>query len=498
MDSLSFFFSDQPEIEYAADQSIHQRRRLGQIFTPMEIARCMTRWICQNQSPATLLDPAIGLGIFFRAFLEKSGANSAGLVGYETDPQIAQGARKMYQTAGYTQVDVRIMDFLESDWTEQFDGILCNPPYRGFRGLPDKPKIVQSILTHTGLNLSQASNLYIFFLVKAIWQLKPGGRAAFILPYEFLNADYGIPIKQMLIDQGVLRRVVILGEALQPFEGVITTSCILCLERSDSSDRPIITTANTFQELSLAMAANDLSDNSEEIQEVLTCRPVPPANQKWVVPEHQLDHIDASGLVHLSTYGQVRRGIATGDNGFFVISEQQRLEAGLGMEHVIPCLAKSAFAPGDTFTHSDFEVLRTAGKPVWLVNLVGYENSQAVKRYLQAGKDRGTDQRYLPRFRNPWYAIESRKPAPLLVTTFSRGQIRWVRNLAGVWNLTAFHGFYPHPGTDIDALHGYLTTAEARELLVTNCRVYGNGLQKYEPNDLNLALIQDIHSIRAA
>ena len=109
-----------------------------------------------------------------------------------------------------------------------------------------------------------------------------------------------------------------------------------------------------------------------------------------------------------------------------------------------------------------------------------------------------TDQRYLTGKRSPWYALEKRPPAPLLVTTFSRGQVRWVRNHAGVYNLTAFHGFYPDPGVDLDLLCAYLVTPMAQKLLASNRREYGNGLHKYEPNDLNQALVVDVGAMDEA
>ncbi len=135
---------------------------------------------------------------------------------------------------------------------------------------------------------------------------------------------------------------------------------------------------------------------------------------------------------------------------------------------------------------------------MWLVNLQGSEGSPAVQRYIRYGLERETDQRYLTGKRSPWYALEKRPPAPLLVTTFSRGQVRWVRNRAGVHNLTAFHGFYPNAEVDLDLLCAYLVTPKAQRLLASDRREYGNGLHKYEPNDLNQALVVDVRALGEA
>jgi len=333
--------------------------------------------------------------------------------------------------------------------------------------------------------------LYIFFLIKLIWQLAEDGRAAVILPFEFLNADYGVPVKQLLLDQGILRKVLILGEALQPFDEVITTACILCLERTPQSNPPELLTVHSIEELTtIAAGFKDENGSSQAANRKVQAARLP--GEKWLVPVHLNQAAGNEKMVPLSTFGKVMRGIATGDNSFFVISETQRELAALERECVLPCLAKSSYASDLEFSQDHFSRLRASQKPVWLVDLAGREDLPSVQRYIEIGLERGTDQRYLTSKRSPWYALEQRPPAPLLVTTFSRGQLRWVRNLAGVRNLTAFHGFYPHAGVDLELLCAYLVTPLAQEMLSHQRREYGNGLHKYEPNDLNQALVMDV------
>ena len=490
----SLFFSDQPEKAFAARLPWSQRSRLGQVFTPYAIAKFMAQWVTGGQFPAAVLDPALGLGIFLRAMLEGNPNARPRLVGYEIDEQTIQTARELFTVNGYAQVDLRQTNFLSAPWHEQFDGILCNPPYRKFRGLPDKDSLVAAVKQHTGIALSRAANLYIFFLIKAVWQLAPGGRAAFILPYEFLNADYGAPVKQMMLDQGILRRVILLGDGFQPFEDGITTSCILCLERTPATCSPEWIRVSAQEEL--AVLAIEFPDNEHSPESLsATTLSLPTAHSKWHVTGmlHLPDNL--GGLVPLSTFGRIMRGIATGDNRFFLLTETERLKRGLDLDCVLPCLPKSNYAPGHVFTSRHFEELCQSNRPVWLLNACGKENHAWVRTYLDWGIAGGSDRRYLTRNRSPWYALETRPPAPLLATTFSRAGLRWVRNETGVRNLTAFHGFYPHPGIDLDFLCAYLVTPLAQRILAQNRREYGNGLHKFEPNDLKQGLVIDITRI---
>ena len=81
--------------------------------------------------------------------------------------------------------------------------------------------------------------------------------------------------------------------------------------------------------------------------------------------------------------------------------------------------------------------------------------------------------------------------------TYSRGNIKVVRNEAGVKNLTTFHGLYTNGLTEqeINILFCYLLTPTANRILKQNKREYGDGLDKFEPNDLNNSKIIDIKNL---
>lgn len=65
-------------------------------------------------------------------------------------------------------------------------------------------------------------------------------------------------------------------------------------------------------------------------------------------------------------------------------------------------------------------------------------------------------------------------------------------------NLTTFHCIYVNSnlfGVDADLLFAYLISNTAQILFSTCGREYGNGLNKFEPNDLNKSLMLDIGSL---
>jgi adenine-specific DNA-methyltransferase len=117
--------------------------------------------------------------------------------------------------------------------------------------------------------------------------------------------------------------------------------------------------------------------------------------------------------------------------------------------------------------------------------------SEAAQRYLKQGEARGYHQRFLTRHRKPWYRTEQREAAPLWLGVFSRGSYKVVLNRSGALNLTSFHGFMPtlFGQRYLEALFLYLLSNAGRQVMTLSLRQYGDGLDKFEPNDLNGALV---------
>ncbi len=87
-----------------------------------------------------------------------------------------------------------------------------------------------------------------------------------------------------------------------------------------------------------------------------------------------------------------------------------------------------------------------------------------------------------------------RLSSPLLLVVFSRGGYKVILNKSNALNLTCFHGFQPNLlGRDyIKHLFLYLFSQTGREIFSLSRRKYGDFLYKFEPNDLNRALVPSI------
>lgn len=493
----SILYSDSPEQAYAAAASPEHVKGLGQFFTPFSIACFMAKWIINNPNCKTVLDPAAGLGIFFRAILKESGGGGQRLIGYDIDPQVLREAKSLFQSHGEHSVSLINRDYMFNDWDNRYDGIICNPPYQRFQNYKNRNEILAEFQGRLGVSLSGLTSLHTLFLLKSVNQLSENGRAAYILPSEFLNADYGVFIKRHLIKHKSLRFVIVFDFSENVFDNVITTSCILLFDNSPALKSVEFISVKSPDDLvalkaQLALYPNVKTTGRSVLYEDLDER------IKWRAYYQKQNGKKYKNLVPLSAYGKVVRGIATGDNDYFTFSEQKKSNFEIEDRFLLPCLTKANQATSYFFTANEFEGLRISGKNVYLLNASDVSNA-AIRRYVQLGEKLGVNKKYLTSHRTPWYAIENRPPAPILITVFNRNGLRFVRNEAGVRNLTCFHCLYLDMFSmdKIDMLMAYFITDVAREIFNDNRREYGDGLEKFEPNDLNQAKVIDLQSIPA-
>ena len=161
---------------------------LGQIFTPKLISDMMVNWVIGNK-PKTILDPAVGNGVFFESILEKYSCN---LIGFDIDPLMIEQTRQFHPKKLFNE------DFLKNKKNISVDSIVCNPPYVNFHNFDRK--IIDVINLQFKTSFSKLSNFYALFFVKSWSMLNDEGRMVFITPAEFLYTGYGKTLKRFLLD----------------------------------------------------------------------------------------------------------------------------------------------------------------------------------------------------------------------------------------------------------------------------------------------------------
>ena len=472
-----------PEEIYRSEVEIEHRKKFAQFFTPDEIADFMCSWLMTDESEEsekTLLEPAFGLGIFTRK-LRKSFSRLK-IKAYDIDQEIFKRANNLFKDDAGLKLSNE--DFLRTSWKDSFDFIVCNPPYLKFHDY-DNNFHVKELNRNLSLKLRATSNIYTLFLLKSISQLKDGGKLAFIVPSEFLNSDYGVEVKRFLAGSKILEHVIVIDYGQNAFEGVITTACILLCHKKGKC---------LSVKFSLAKDLGELSQSLFHYREIGYDEIDPEV--KWRKYYEDVGEGRYFNLVPFSTFAKVSRGIATGANDYFIFNQSKADAYSIPPECLLPCICRSADVTDSFFTQKKFLKLKEQDKKIYIFNGASASECEEVRRYLQKGEEEEIDKRYLTSCRTPWYAMENRKPAPIWVGVFNRVGLKFIRNEAGIYNLTTFHCVYPNRAVDIRILFVYLLTDLAKEIFTENARQYGNGLVKFEPNDLNKGKAVDLRLLK--
>ena len=491
--NLSLPANNKVEKSYSKSISSEHRKKFAQFFTPFQLASLMADWLLGNQDLKSVLEPAFGLGVFSRALLNKK--SDLSINGFEVDDLIISQTKEIFKDI--SQVNVHLQDYMFNDWNNKYDGIICNPPYFKFHDYDNKT-ILNEIEKRLKIKLNGFSNLYTLFLIKSVYQLNPNGRLAYIVPSEFLNSDYGKLVKSVLIKKKILRHIVIFDFEENVFEDALTTACILFCSNDSNFKSVKFTTIKNSDELESVQNYTSVYPDQKNDDLTFFINDLDP-ELKWRKYYQIQNGVRYKNLVPFSNIAKVVRGIATGANEYFVFSQSKALHYGIDEKYLLPCICKAVDAKDNFFTEQNFKELITKDRKIYLFNASDAKDENVLK-YIEFGEKTGVDKKYLTASRNPWYSLENRPTAPIWVSVFNRSGLKFIRNEANISNLTTFHCVYPVksilvPNLNIDILFAYLLTDIAREIFEDNRREYGNGLQKFEPNDLNKAMMLDLSLI---
>ena len=457
------------------------KKKYGQYFTNPLIADFMVNLGFSNNIK-DFLDPAVGPGIFVEYINKKN--KEINIDAYEIDPKMIIEFKKKIK------FDVNLLncDYLYSD-DKKYDLIVCNPPYNKFQEIPDRLKLIEIFEEKYKIKLSGYTNYCIYFLIKSLNSLKKNGKAVFIIPYEFMNTGYGNKVKQYILDNKMLKIMIKFNNNLKIFDDAITTSCIMLFENKIHEEINFIE-INKLDELNSILNNNYNLENAFKYNYININ-----ANQKWSTYFKKANK-KYSSLIEFKNIAKVKRGIATGNNKYFSLNKTDIKKNKLSDNVCIKCVTKSPDIKELIMTEEYFNKLVLEDKKMFVFD-GRKKTTPDDEKYIKYGEKIGANESYLNRHRNPWYGLEDKLPAPIWISVFSRRKIKIIRNEILINNLTNFHGIYMNNDYKeyVNILFCYLLTPVAQRLLYTNKREYGEGLDKFEPNDINNSMILDFRLI---
>jgi adenine-specific DNA-methyltransferase len=474
-----------PEETYRLAIPLEHRKRFGQFFTPFPIAQLMGEWIGAI-TPRTILDPAVGPGIFPRVLSEL--CPDALITCIDHDPvalEVAQAALKQHDKIAFIEQDFLI-------WQDEglFDAAIANPPYLRHHDLHYEFDIFYFVGKQNHVLLSRLSNVYVLFILEICRRLRVGGRAAVIVPGEWVNANFGDNLKLWLINRGLLHTLMYFSHASSQFKDALTTASVLLIEKPpENQGRDCVSTIFVqhgcpLRDIGSALAGQPIDDDNVVVQRLTPDRLL--GEKKW---NHLLrhGHMEASpGFVALSELADTRRGIATGCNSFFHLSPSAADTLRFRARSLTPCIGRALDVSGTIFRQKDFDELVARDARAYLLDM-RTEPDEAESAYIAKGESDNLHERYLCAARGrQWYVMEQRPPSAIWAAVFGRNGLRFIYNAAAIANLTTFHCVYPkeHNPDFAAALTACLNSRLVQDRARRQHRVYGGGLLKVEPRDL--------------
>ena len=500
------------------------RRKHGQFHTPQFIAEFMASWAVRKNDDV-VLDPGVGAGVLTAA-MYRAKQNLPGDVAVDEmwGVDINRIAVVMASTALKLENGTGTPNLFSQDYMDTVarghigqlnqdakvhipavDAIVSNPPYSRSEVLDHHRERYNDIVDHVAdVSVSGRMPLFAYFLFHSAQFLKPDGRVAVITPSQFVDTVYGRTLREFLTDRFTVHAFIFIDFDVGVFSGTDVMPCITLLENGTPSDdhETVFVRVDEWPSDAavLKTAICDAQTGptgfgyvSRHTQASLD------ATENWrqYTESNVVDEIE--GLTTFRKVATIKRGIATGKNDYFCLTQHDVDEWDLDARFLVKIIRRSDGHRKLEITPADWERWRDAGKTVWL--LYCYEDDEPIdsiendslNAYLEHGREREADTSYLARNRSPWFVVDERPPPDIVATYMSKDGFRFMRNRAGIRTLNNFHNIsLPNFDSDeIDALLAYLNSNVADEITKRSGRRYARGLHKIEPDELKDVLVLD-------
>lgn len=293
-----------------------------------------------------------------------------------------------------------------------FDITIGNPPFLDSKRWNYAAETRASFEVNYDI-VKQAGNadMFAYFIETCVRLLKPKGVFGFIISDKWLDVGFGLSLKQFLLDETHLRRIITIDQGIFP-KAAVDCAIIFGHKKSLEQDEKEFNTK--FIRIPKANSLH-LVENAEEFPELTQHTVLPSllsAKERWSTflkaPKIYYDIISSSKLEPLSSIATVRRGITTGANQFFLLTEKIMQEKKIPKEFVRPIVSSPRLLKGRIVNNTPSFILA-------IPKDISFETfPDRIRHYITEGADRGYHKRPMVKARKPWYSLPLGTPAPIL------------------------------------------------------------------------------------
>lgn len=482
---------EQLQFDIDKSKSIDERRKVGQFATPFALAREIMSYGLEllNKNAVSFLEPSLGTGAFYSALVQETKFTDIAIekaTGIEIDALYFNAAKSLWCNNSLKIYDA---DFTHLSPDGKYNFLIANPPYVRHHCISHEEKkyLCDCVKQETGIDVSGLAGLYCYFLLLSHKWLAPGAVCGWLIPSEFMDVNYGLAVKKYLLNNVHLLRIHRYNPDNSKFDDALVSSCVVWFKNE---------VLNDDYDIEFSYDGTHKSPlKSKTLKKTVLL-----SERKWTrFPEKEI-RINEKNITTIGDYFTIKRGLATGDNHFFIFDREKVEKLGLDMSFFKPVLPSPRNLKIDC-VETDTDGNPKLEKQYYLLDCRLSEKEVHEKypdlwNYLQSGVLE-TGSKYICRNRKTWYFQEQRQATRFLCSYMGRGNknkspIRFILNLSNAIATNSYIMLYPKERLQqaisnnpdiVFQIWKELKTIAVNEI-EDEARVYGGDLKKIEPKEL--------------
>lgn len=473
---------------------IKLKKLFASYYTPSELHQILCEWAIRNPCE-NILEPSFG---------------GCGFLESARDRLLSIGNQTPIQNLYGCDIDINAFEHLEekigpnglskrflcSDFlsvapahfnVNAFDVVIGNPPYISHHNLTkDQKSTAKELLKNEDYKIGRTASLWAYFVIHGLNFLKGDGRIAWVLPYSLLFADYSSKIKDILANNFLRVLLVPIEKQLFLSEGAEEKTVILLAEGWGQGPAKKGIEISTISSL-------------EELKEIA---------HKWMIGRLSSKSLNRrSGFYYLNEdafrlfksisesqkvkqLGQIadiKIGIVTGDNNFFIISKSTADSNNLPDEVLTPIIPKFFLTKGLTVTDDDLLQGKSDNVRCLLIDAKNIkDDGNALQAYLSTYSDEARQKNATFKKRSLWYLPDDGKVPDAFFPYMHHLGPRIVMNNAGTTCTNTIHRiYYKSEVTEVIKKLACISILTSFSQLSAELegRHYGSGVLKHEPSE---------------
>lgn len=470
------------------------RQAFGAYYTPLRVASILADWAIRN-ADERVLEPCFG-GCDFLEAMQKRFAEcgqtrlDAHIFGCDVDPDsfghLSSRMNSMTRSANFLHAD--FLATSPSNFRQDaFDAVIGNPPYiKNDRINSIQKDSIKQLPKNIHECIKGRANLWAYFVMHAMSFLRVGGRMAWVLPGNFLSADYSSSLRTELSKQ--FRQVIAISVAERLFlsQGTEERTVVLLCDGYGQGDGNVqIKYCTSALELRNIIAEDlnenvDLAENSEF---------------PLLTKEQSQAFVDVAKMFDarkVGEFGAVYIGIVIGDKKFFIRRLSDWKKTAISESYIVPIVSKFKHLSGLITQPDDMKRWKESDQESFLLNTRGKRLGSQVLSYLATNQShiKGDNSTFLRR--EIWHQPDDGRIADAFIACINNLGPRMVLNSQKLQATNSLYRFSFASGANVarrKMLALSMLTTFSQLSAELNGRQLGSGGLKLEPKGVSNILV---------